>query len=192
MLFKITLPIFFSVYLICSPALSASSPLNTEQVEKLFDSLVPTYEKNKENLTPEILGQMELRLKPIIENQNSSHDILANTAYLLFVLDCKQSYQKAMDTLFYRPDFNAPLYKALLKRINTLKDARKKEEEQRRPLRFEKQQRPPHVDPHAEVAVPQQVSVKTRGKKKPKKPKMEGSSIKKIYSPTHSCLFKLI
>lgn len=170
MLFKINLPIFFSVYLICSPALSASSPLNTEQVEKLFDSLVPTYEKNKKNLTPKILGQMEFRLKKIIKNQNTSEDILANSAYLLFELGCESSYLEAMNTLFCRRDFNAPLYKALLKRINTLKDARKKEEEQRRLLRFEKQQRPPHVDPHAEVAVPQQVAAKKKDKKKPKKP----------------------
>jgi Sec-independent protein translocase protein TatA len=170
MFFKIILPTLFSVYLIGSPTLSASSPLNTEQLENLFDSVNACYEKNKENLTPKILAQIEEQLNLIIGNQNTSHDILANTAYLLFTIDCETSYLKAMNTLFYRRDFNAPLYRSLMKYINELRKVKAAEEEQRRQQRFEEQQRSVHVDPQAEITAPPQIADQKKGKKKPKKP----------------------
>lgn len=52
-----------------------------------------------------------------------------------------------------------------------MKKIKAQEEEQRQLLRFEALQRSPHVDPHAEMAVPKKVSDKKNGRTKQKQPK---------------------
>lgn len=90
--------------------------------EVSFDSIFAIYERNKANLTPKALGTIECRLRQIIENPNTSDDVLADAAKLLFTIDCKTSYLKAMGILFNRPNFNGKLYRKLIKSINALRE----------------------------------------------------------------------
>ena len=78
------------------------------------------YTENRTTLTPRVLGRIEYQLKQIITDQNITQEVLANTACLLFTLDCTSSYTKACNALFHRPDFNPKLYYTFIKRIRQL------------------------------------------------------------------------
>lgn len=162
---KKILSILLPVYLIEISTPLASRQLGTHHEEELFNKAYTFYEEKKSNLTQKTLGQIEFSLKSIIENKNTSPEVLADTAYLLLVLDCKTSHQKAMNALFYRPDFNAALYTKLIRDVNKLTEKKALDGKQRRIEMRQEQQRTSHIDPQpAETST--KVTLSTQKKKK--------------------------
>lgn len=107
-----------SIFTIGTFELSAASA----DTEVSFDSIFAIYETNKANLTPKTLGTIECSLEQIIENPNTSDDVLANAAKLLFTIGCTTLYLKAMHNLFHSPNFNGKSYRRLIRSINELKE----------------------------------------------------------------------
>ena len=101
--------------------ISATDFLSPQSAEEVYNSTYQFYTDNLDNLTPRVLGKIECELKKIINDQNTSQRILADSACLLFWLDCKTSYTKTHNALFYRPDFNPKIYKTFIKEIRRLK-----------------------------------------------------------------------
>lgn len=89
---------------------SSSFDLSKEELDNRFNATYSFYRANKTNLTTKAVGQIEFRLKPIVNGKHSSNMTLAKTAFILYTLGCKSTHQKAMHALFYRSDFDAPLY----------------------------------------------------------------------------------
>lgn len=114
---KITI-VTFSTTLLLSINLISAAKFTQSTSEDIYNSAYNYYIENRAALTPRVLGRLDYQLKQIITDQNTPQEVLANTAYLLFVLDCTKSYTKACNALFNRPDFNPRLYKNLIKRIH--------------------------------------------------------------------------
>ncbi|MDP3640913.1 MAG: hypothetical protein Q8R43_00545 [Alphaproteobacteria bacterium] len=90
---KIIISTLFTTLLPWINLLSAAN-FTQNTPEEIYNSAFNYYTENRTTLTPRVLGRIEYQLKQIITDQNTSQEVLANTACLLFALDCTSSIQK--------------------------------------------------------------------------------------------------